>query len=90
MAQLAFNPVHYGFKWTEDGTEYGWYEFDHKAAHKLALQARNAVAKAAEREGKRVHKWTSGGALMTRGGIGSGHPQIEVVVSVYYLEVYDN
>lgn len=84
--QLMFNPINYGFEFTPDG----WYKFDRKAAHKAALSARNAKAKELRKVGKRVVLFTLADQLITRGGIGSGHPQIENVVSVYGLNAYDH
>lgn len=79
--QIAFSPIDYGFKFTADG----WYQFDSAAAHKAAMKARNARAKELRAAGYQVRAFTMSGQLITRGGIGSGKPQIEVVVSCYYL-----
>jgi hypothetical protein len=81
----SFNPINYGFRWTAD-----WYEFDSKAAHKAAMKARNARAKELKARGIAVRKSTNGGQLITRGGIGSGHPQIENIVSVYRLDYQES
>lgn len=80
---LVFNPLDFGFKWTEDG----WYTFDHKAAHRAAMSARNAAAKRAKKMGRTVRCSTSSNQLMSKGGIGSGNPHIELIVNVYRLEV---
>ena len=80
--QQRFNPVQYGFKWTED-----WYEFAHKAAHRQALADRNAEAKRLRKAGHVVRVSTDRNQLMSRGGIGSGNPHIELLVSVYSLDV---
>ncbi len=54
MAQQAYNPIDYHFKWTDDG----WYEWNSVAAHKAARQARDAAARALQRSGHQVHKFT--------------------------------
>lgn len=83
MIQRHFNPVDYQFAWTKD-----WYEWDRTAAHKAARQARDVEAKKLKAEGKTVKKYTESGQLITRGGIGSGKPELEFVVSVYCLTAY--
>ena len=77
--QRVFNPIHYGFEFTADG----WYRFDRKAATLAARRERDAAAKAMKADGFTVRKWTEPNQLITRGGIGSGHPQIEEIVNVY-------
>lgn len=84
MGQQIFNPVDFGFEWTADG----WYAFDRKTAQKAALAARNAAAKAAQLAGKTVHKFSLGSQLITRGGIGSGRPEVSVVVTCYGFNAY--
>ena len=81
--QRTFNPANWHFAWTEDG----WYEWDRKAAHSAALRARNVEAKRMKAAGRLVTKSTIPGQLITRGGIGSGHPEISMHVSVYMIEV---
>lgn len=80
MEQQLFNPIDYGFQWTKD-----WYEFDGAASRKRALAARNKTAKELKAQGHKVHKFILGGQLITLGGIGSGHPEITLLVSVYGL-----
>ena len=79
--QKAFNPVNYFWTWTKD-----WYEWDREAAIKAARRDRDAEAKRLEARGYRVRKSSSPNQLITRGGIGSGHPQIEEIVTVYRLD----
>ena len=79
--QQTFNPVRYGFSWTDDG----WYDWDSKAGHKAALQARNAEVKRLRAEGRRVRCFTLRNQLISLGGIGSGRPHIEEIVTVYGL-----
>lgn len=83
MSQFNFNPADYCFSWTTDG----WYEWDRKAAQKAAMTARNVHAKVMAAKGKRVIKSSMPGQLITRGGIGSGKPQIEMFVTVYTVTV---
>ena len=80
IIQESFNPIDFGFEWTED-----WYEFDYQSARGKALKARNARAKELKEKGYTVKKYTSKGQLMKRGGIGSGHPEIHQIVNVYNL-----
>jgi len=74
----SFSPVDYDWKWTKD-----WYDWDSKAGHKKAMQERNKVAAEYKAKGYTVKKSTVRGQLITRGGIGSGHPQIEEIVTVF-------
>lgn len=80
--QMTFSPMEHGFKFVGD-----WYEFDYGAAHKAALKARNAEARRLRKEGQQVRCWTLRDQLVSRGGIGSGHPHISLVVNVYGLNV---
>ena len=90
----SFNPVDYGFKWIEqiiranDGVDYGWYEFNSLDAHELAKQKRDERAKELKSSGHKIVKHTLKNQLITRGGIGSGHPEISVIVTVYEVS-YD-
>jgi len=83
MSQQRFNPLHFGFTWTSDG----WYEFDHVATHKAARAARDAEARRLRKAGHKVRCWTNNNQLVSQGGIGSGKPHIELIVSVYGLTV---
>ena len=82
MNSQSFNPINFGFTFTAD-----WYDFDSKAAHAAARKARNDEAKRLRKLGHKVLCHTNGKQLMSRGGIGSGKPHIEVIVSVYRLTV---
>lgn len=84
MDQMTFNPIKYGFEWTADG----WYKWDSKAAHERAKKDRDAAARLAKADGRIVKKWSMGSQLISMGGIGSGHPHIEEVVTVYGINVY--
>lgn len=85
--QRSFNPVDYHFRWTAD-----WYEWDSASAHKDARQARDAEAKRLRAAGYAVRVSAISGQLITRGGIGSDHPEIEIshVVTVYRLDLRDS
>ena len=78
MAQIMFNPLNYGFEWVGD-----WYKFDSHAAHKAALKARNAKMKELRAQGISARGFSLSNQLVTRGGIGSGHPQIDLIVTAY-------
>jgi len=79
--QQSFNPVDYTFEWTKD-----WYKWDYKLAHKLARKARNRVVKELRKQGYQVKVFTFSNQRITRGGIGTGKPHIDLIVNVYYLE----
>lgn len=87
MAQETFNPVNYCFRWTDPkpGETFGWYEWDSKAAHSEALKARNARKRELAKRGIKARAWSNPGSLMSRGGIGSGKPHIELYATVYHL-----
>lgn len=86
---MTFSPLDYGFRWTAptDQDPMGWYEYDGKPAEQAALKARNAEAKRMQKLGYEVRKVSLGKQLMTRGGIGSGHPHIDILAPVYALVV---
>jgi len=75
----SFNTIDYRFTWTSD-----WYKWEGAEAKKDAMRARNAEAKRLRAEGWTV-KVGSNAALMSRGGIGSGHPHIELWSTVYTI-----
>lgn len=83
----SFNPADFEFQWTQDGTQYGWYEWDREAAHKAAKRERDAAARAARKQGFEAKCWSNSGQLITRGGIGSGRPEIEMVVTVFHVTI---
>lgn len=83
MSQELFNPLDYGFRWVGD-----WYEYDGKIAERAALKARNVRVRELRSRGLTVRCSTLRSQLVTQGGIGSGHPQIELVVPVYCV-TYD-
>jgi hypothetical protein len=94
MFTRTFNPVDYNFNWTpaEDPTnhfDHGWYKWDYEAGHKAAQEARNAAARDYKARGYKVRSRSHKGQRITRGGIGSGHPEITHIVTVYSLIIED-
>ena len=75
-----FNPAGYSFKWTAD-----WYEWDRDEAHKQALKDRNKAAQEALARGYKVRKFSTPRQMITRGGIGTPHPEITLFVTTYGL-----
>jgi hypothetical protein len=83
MMQQTYDPIDYGFEFTAD-----WYKFDYASARKMALKARNKAKKYYEAMGcYDVRTFTLSNQLRTMGGIGSNHPEISVIVSVFGLNV---
>ena len=78
--QQHFNPVDYGFQWTDD-----WYEWDRDAGHAAARAARAARAKELKARGIRPRLTSIPNQLVSRGGIGSGRPHVEFVATCYIL-----
>jgi hypothetical protein len=76
---FSFVTTDYHFTWTAD-----WYTWDGKAAKKAAMAERNAEAKRLRAEGWTV-RCGSQASLMSKGGIGSGHPHIELWATAYTL-----
>lgn len=79
--QLAFNPVDYHFAWTSDG----WYSWDKPAAVKAARRARDEAARRLKASGREVHKFSLPSQRITRGEIGTAHPEVDFFTTVYYL-----
>ncbi|MBU2266450.1 MAG: hypothetical protein KJ977_05355 [Candidatus Omnitrophica bacterium] len=79
MAQKTFSGINYGFRWTDDD----WYEYDGVQAEKKALKARNAFVKELKADGYRPTTFSLGSQLVSRGGIGSGNPHIEIWTKCY-------
>ena len=81
MAQQMFNPVDFGgFEWTSD-----WYRWDAVAGHREAMRARDAKATILRKAGHRVRSSRGAIQVVARGGVGSGRPHIEFVVTCYGL-----
>lgn len=78
MGQEIFSGIDHGFAWTDD-----WYEWDAKAGNAAALKARNARLKELRKQGKNPRGFTLGNQLVSRGGVGSGHPHIEEFTKCY-------
>jgi len=87
MPQIIKNPADYTFEWTSPTTTdpMGWYKWDSKQAHKLALRERNQCAKSLRENGYNPRLFSLHDQLITRGGIGSSHPEISLVVTCYGL-----
>jgi hypothetical protein len=81
LRQETFNPVDFGgFEWTED-----WYRWDTAAGHRDARAARDSRARELRRAGHRVRCFMLRHQVVSRGGVGSGRPHVEFVVTVYGL-----
>ena len=80
MNQETFNPINYHFRWTKD-----WYDWAYDEAHQTARKARSQRAKYLRSKGYAVTLSSRGGQQITRGGIGTKHPEITAVVTVYLL-----
>ena len=83
-SQQIFNPVDYCFAWTADG----WYTWDRPAAFIAARRARDEAAREAFKAGHQVRKFTLRDQLISRGGIGSGKPHVDFVVTCYGVNIY--
>ena len=84
--QESFSGAKY-FEWTNDDKGI-WYSIP-EDADKRALKARNARAKELKKQGYKVTKWSLGSQLMTKGGIGTGKPQIDFWVKCYMLDIIE-
>ena len=84
MRDEKFNPIDFGFTWTAD-----WYDWDSANGHELAKKARDERARELRRQGFKVKKSTHAKQLISRGGIGSGHPHVEFWVNVYRIFVQE-
>lgn len=82
--QVTFNPVDFGFTWTDD-----WYLFDDDLCHSRAREARDFAFKDLKSQGKNPKRFTMHNQLIKRGGIGTGKPEIEVFVTVYGINADD-
>jgi hypothetical protein len=88
QTQFSFNPADYCFGWTTGATPADdWYTWDSKLAHQAARAGRDKAMRAFKAKGHQVKAYSSPGSLISRGGIGSGHPHIEHVVTVYGFNV---
>lgn len=87
MLQVIYNPADYEFEWISPSPEdpMGWYRWNRMEAKRLALRDRNKNAKLLSENDYNPIKFSLRDQLITRGGIGSGHPEIAMVVTVYGL-----
>lgn len=81
--QYTYSPIDFFFCWTPDG----WYSWDKTAATKRARKERDELAKEFKNKGRSVQKFSLPHQLVRRGGIGSGHPEIDQVVTCFGLNV---
>ena len=82
--QMVFDPTSFHFFWTNDG----WYTFDSRAGRKAAIAERRRRALELKAQGYKVRLSTLSDQLISKGGIGSGRPHIELVVNCYMLNAY--
>lgn len=90
MFDQSFNPIKFNFEWTgpadpNNPHDIGWYKWDSKEAHKAARKARDEHYRELKARGFIVRKSSQSGCLVKVGGIGTGRPEIEAVVTCYYL-----
>jgi hypothetical protein len=87
MTQQIFNPADYTFEWTVPtaADPMGWYKWDRTESHRFALRDRNQCAVSLRENGYNPVLFSLRDQLITRGGIGSGHPEISLVVTCYGL-----
>jgi hypothetical protein len=90
----VYDPTDYCFEWTppEDPTnpfDVGWYKWDSVKAHEEAKAARDAHYNEMKKKGRKVKRSQMRNQLITRGGIGSEHPQVEFLVTIYRLIFLD-
>ena len=80
--QETFNPVDFCFTWTADG----WYTWSYENGHAEAKRERDLRYKELKARGLNPRRRSQAGCLISRGGIGSGRPHVEFVVTVYRLD----
>lgn len=81
--QKSFSPIDYTFEWDGD-----WYRWDREEAIRQAKAARTAEARRLRAAGYQVRAFSMPDQLVRRGGIGSGHPDVEFYVTAYYLNAF--
>ena len=81
MGRRMFCGDEFGFRWTPGN----WYEYDGPSAEKKARQARDAFAKELAARGEKPRKGSLGSQLVSKGGIGSGRPHIELYTKCFYV-----
>ena len=85
--QQSYLGISYGFEWTQDA-QGEWYAWDYEAGNKAAQEARDAEAKKLKAAGWTVKKSSDRNQLISRGGIGSGKPHIELHCNAYILTAW--
>jgi len=83
MSQVIYNPADFEFTWIQDDTPTGWYVWHRDLAHRLALKARNSYALNLKAQGYSPKKFSIRNQQITRGGIGSSHPEITLWATCY-------
>jgi hypothetical protein len=83
FTQLTFSGVNKFFSWTTESDGSTWYEWDYDGARKWALKERNRVFKDSVARGHQATKFSLGTQTLTKGGIGSGLPEITIEAKVY-------
>ena len=88
MQDVSFDPIKTGFKWVADDScgGMGWYDYDPSAEIK-ARKDRDAFARKARKDGMTV-KCSVTKSRRTMGGIGTNHPEIDLVVPIYRALVF--
>lgn len=81
--QEIFDPIDFTFEWLGD-----WYTFDYHAGARAAQAARQKRVKELRKAGYDVRCDRLANQLISKGGIGSGKPHIELVVTCYMLNAY--
>lgn len=87
MPQIVKSPADYCFEWTSPTPDspMGDYTWDRAKAHAQALRDRNQIAITLSRSDHNPRSFSIRDQTITLGGIGSGHPQIELAVTIYGL-----
>lgn len=80
VSTQIFNPIDYKFRWTESG-----YEWDAKAAHEEARKDWLAMDAELREDGLNPDKIIRYNVVITRGGHGTGRPEVTVTVTLYVL-----
>jgi len=77
MKQVSYSGAEFGFKWTDD-------RWDQEVGERAARKERDMDARRLRSDGWTV-RCSSLASLITRGGIGTGHPEIQLWTKTYVL-----
>jgi len=85
MPQVIYSPADYAFAWTSPtaAEPMGWYQWNRMEAHRLALRDRNKNVKLLRENGYNPVSFSLRNQTITRGGMGSCHTEITLVVTCY-------